>query len=128
MKRLFAMIIALVMAVSMTALACAAEAPTAVNDVTTEQSISPRINWDGTAWLVTKNFTTITTSNNLFNDGNNAGKVTLRVLNQKGEQVGNTKVVAPGESVRLDQIPHDSGTYRIQGKATIEGNYYFDID
>jgi lipoprotein len=47
MKRLFAMIIVLVMAVSMTTLACAAEAPTAVNDVATEQSISPRIDWDG---------------------------------------------------------------------------------
>ena len=135
MKRLFAMIIALVMAVSMTALACAAEAPTAVNDVTAEQSISPRINWDGTAWLVTDHFTTITTSDNIFNDsplvisdGNNASNVTLRVLNEKGEQVGDTKVVAPGKSVRSDQIPHDSGTYRIQGKATIEGNYYFDID
>lgn len=64
----------------------------------------------------------------LFSDGNNAGDVTIRVLNENGEMVGGTKTVSPGSSVRLDVIPFDSGTYRIQGKATVEGNYYFDID
>lgn len=136
MKRLFAIIISLIIAVSMATSVSAEEFPTDTYDFKSEHGITPRINWDGTAWLVTTGFCTITTSNNIFNDsplvisdGNNAGVVTLRVLNEKGEQVGDTKDVSPGKSVRLDQIPHDSGTYRIQGKAKkVEGNYYFDID
>lgn len=135
MKRVFALIVALVMVASMTTSAYAVEASTAAYKTETQQSATPRINWGGTAYLTTTGYCNITDSNNFFNDsplvisdGNNPGDVTLRVLNESGLQVGGLKVVEPGQSVRLDSIPHDSGTYRIQGKATVEGSYYFDID
>lgn len=134
MKRLVAFALALVLMASTTVSASAAEIPDNTSVTVAEQTVTPRINWDGTAWLVTTGFCTITTSDNLFDDaplvisdGNNAGVVTIRVLNEKGVQVGSEKDVAPGDSIRLDMIPAGSGTYRIQGKAEVEGNYYFDI-
>lgn len=134
MKKLFSFALALVLMLSLCIPAYAAEIPDATLATAAEQTVTPRINWDGTAWLETDSFCTITTSDNWFDDaplvisdGNNAGDVTIRVLNQKGVQVGSTKTVSPGSSVRLDTIPSGSGTYRIQGKAKVEGNYYFDI-
>lgn len=134
MKKLVAFALALVLMASMSVPAYASEIPDNTSVTVAEQTVTPRINWDGTAWLVTTGFCTITTSNNWFDDaplvisdGNNAGDVTIRVLNEKGVQVGSEKTVPPGGSIRLDSIPFDSGTYRIQGKAEVEGNYYFDI-
>ena len=135
MKRLVAFALALVLMASTSVSASAAEIPDNTSAAVVEQTVTPRINWDGTAWLVTTDFCTITTSNNWFDDaplvisdGNNAGPVTIRVLNEKGLQVGSEKTVEPGDSIRLDTIPAGSGTYRIQGKALEEaGNYYFDI-
>ncbi len=130
MKKLVAFALVIVLMVSMAVPAYAAEIP----DTAVEQTATPRINWDGTAWLGTTGYYTITTSNNWFDDaplvisdGNNAGDVTIQVLNEQGVRVGSRKTVSPGESVRLDSIPYDSGTYRIQGKAEVEGTYYFDI-
>ena len=80
-------------------------------------------------------YVNITSSNNIFpdsplvtSDANNPGNVTIRVINEKGAQVGETKTIAPGSSVRLDQIPAFSGTYTIQGKASVAGTYTFNID
>lgn len=46
----------------------------------------------------------------------------------KGNQIGSTKSVLPGEDVVLDQIPAFSGTYTIQGKASVDGTYTFNVD
>lgn len=137
MKRIYAFILSMVMVISMASTAFAAELPSSgyKEIAASEREVTPRIKWNGTAWLTTSGFCTITTSNNIFDDdplvesdGNNAGDVTIRVLNEKGQQVGSTKTVSPGSSVRLDMIPANSGTYRIQGKASVEGNYAFNID
>ena len=61
-------------------------------------------------------------------DANNPGTVTLRVIDDKGKQVGSTKTVSPGKDVVLDQIPALSGTYTIQGKASVAGTYTFNVD
>lgn len=137
MKKIFAFILSIAMVVSMSTTAFAAEIPTSGSDnaANLEQMVAPRIKWDGTAWLGTDAFYTIVTSDNIFDDaplvksdGNNAGDVTIRVLNEDGDPVGSTKTVSPGSSVRLDTIPSDSGIYRIQGKAKVTGNYKFNID
>lgn len=108
--------------------------PTAATTAATE-SVSPCIYWTGTAKLNTTDYVNITSSNNIFpdsplvtSDANNPGNVTIRVINEKGAQVGETKTIAPGSSVRLDQIPAFSGTYTIQGKASVAGTYTFNID
>lgn len=97
--------------------------------------IQPRINWSGTAKLNTTSYQNITSSNNIFpdsptvtSDANNPGKVTLRVIDDKGKQIGSTKTVSPGDDVVLDQIPALSGTYTIQGKASVAGTYTFNVD
>ena len=61
-------------------------------------------------------------------DANNPGTVTLRVIDDKGKQVGSTKTVSPGKDVVLDQIPALSGTYTIQWKASVAGTYTFNVD
>lgn len=80
-------------------------------------------------------YNNIATSNNLFPDqpivysnGNNPGTVLIRVLDDKGQVVGNVKRVAPDSSVRLDTIPAMSGTYTIQGQTAVSGNYTFTIN
>ena len=97
--------------------------------------VQPRINWSGTAKLNTTSYQNITSSNNIFpdsptvtSDANNPGKVTLRVVDDKGKQIGSTKSVLPGEDVVLDQIPAFSGTYTIQGKASVDGTYTFNVN
>lgn len=105
-------------------------------DIPTEYTeIQPRINWSGTAKLNTTSYQNITSSNNVFpdsptvtSDANNPGKVTLRVIDDKGKQIGSTKTVSPGDDVVLDQIPAFSGTYTIQGKASVAGTYTFNVD
>lgn len=105
------------------------------NSSSDEHQITPYINWDGSANLVTHLFSNITSSNNWFNDSpkvisniNNPGLVYLRVMSSNGSQIGDVKIVAPGKSVVLDEIPFNSGTYTIQGMGTVSGAYYFDID
>jgi hypothetical protein len=101
----------------------------------TYTTVQPRINWTGTAKLNTTSYQNITSSNNVFpdsptvtSDANNPGTVTLRVIDDKGKQVGSTKTVSPGKDVVLDQIPALSGTYTIQGKASVAGTYTFNVD
>ena len=88
----------------------------------TYTTVQPRINWTGTAKLNTTSYQNITS------DANNPGTVTLRVIDDKGKQVGSTKTVSPGKDVVLDQIPALSGTYTIQGKASVAGTYTFNVD
>lgn len=78
----------------------------------------------------------MTSSNNIFNDSpkvtrdaNNAGKIRVMIVNSKGAQVGKTKDVSPGKSVRMDQIPWNSGTYTLKAKALSKsGTYRIGID
>lgn len=125
MKKFVSMALALTVAASMAVPAFAASEPVAPQNEPTAatESVSPCI------------YVNITSSNNIFpdsplvtSDANNPGNVTIRVINEKGAQVGETKTIAPGSSVRLDQIPAFSGTYTIQGKASVAGTYTFNID
>lgn len=140
MKKFLSVILSLVMVSMLSVCAYAAE-PVPSNDLaptsTAQEEISPRIYWNGTAQLSTGSWNNITASNNIFpdsplitSDPKNPGTVTVRVLNDKGEQVGGTKTMQPGESARLDQIPAFSGTYTIQGKVILGygGTYKFIVD
>lgn len=139
MKKIFSIALSLAMVFTLTATAFAAE-PTASREapiVTTQNEVSPRINWSGTAELTKTTWNNITSSNNFFpdsplitSDSNNPGTVTVRVLNGDGNQVGGTKTMRPGESARLDQIPAFSGTYTIQGMVFtgVAGTYTFTVD
>ena len=137
MKKFVSMALALTVAASMAVPAFAASEPVAPQNEPTAatESVSPCTYWTGTAKLNTTDYVNITSSNNIFpdsplvtSDANNPGNVTIRVINEKGAQVGETKTIAPGSSVRLDQIPAFSGTYTIQGKASVAGTYTFNID
>ena len=128
MKKFVSMALALTVAASMAVPAFAASEPVAPQNEPTAatESVSPCIYWTGTAKLNTTDYVNITSSNNIFpdsplvtSDANNPGNVTIRVINEKGAQ---------GSSVRLDQIPAFSGTYTIQGKASVAGTYTFNID
>ena len=119
MKKFVSMALALTVAASMAVPAFAASEPVAPQNEPTAatESVSPCIYWTGTAKLNTTDYVNITSSNNIFpdsplvtSDANNPGNVTIRVINEKGAQVGETKTIAPGSSVRLDQIPAFSGT------------------
>ena len=131
MKKFVSMALALTVAASMAVPAFAASEPVAPQNEPTAatESVSPCIYWTGTAKLNTTDYVNITSSNNIFPDSPLVtSDVTIRVINEKGAQVGETKTIAPGSSVRLDQIPAFSGTYTIQGKASVAGTYTFNID
>ena len=137
MKKILAMLLAMIMAFSMSATAFAAEVsePVIKEAPVTEETVTPRIYWNGTAILNTTNYENITSSNNIFKDSpvvtsnaNNASYVYIRVIDGDGAQIGSTKIVWPGKSVTLDAIPAFSGTYTIQGKAGVSGTYTFNVD
>lgn len=137
MKKFFSLLLAMIMVFSMSATAFAAEIsePVIKETPAAEETVTPRIYWNGTAILNTTNYQNITSSNNIFKDSpvvtsnaNNASYVYIRVIDGKGAQIGNTKIVWPGESVTLDAIPAFSGTYTIQGKAGVSGTYTFNVD
>ena len=142
MKKLPAIVLSLALASALSTSAFAAE-PVQMNNVsadvssmiTTQAEKSPRIKWTGTAQLNPDVYSNITASNNIFPDSplitsssKNPGIVTVRVINSKGNQVGGTKTMRPGESARLDRIPANSGTYTIQGYAEVAGEYTFSVD
>lgn len=96
-----------------------------------------RVNWSGTAYISDASYTNVTSSNNLFNDrpevtnnAGNSGTLSFRIINSKGEIVGSSKSCAVGSSVRMDEIPFNSGTYTLQAKAGSgkAGNYSIKID
>lgn len=100
-----------------------------------EPVIVPYINWSGSAYISKDNWSNITSSNNFFkdspkitNNSNNPGDLTVRVLNSKGAQVGSSKTVKLGKTVKLDQIPAFSGTYTIQAKSTKAGYHTIKVD
>lgn len=87
--------------------------------------------WSGSAYVSTKHYCNVTSSNNFFpdspkvtNSANNPGKIYVRILNSSGQQVGRTKTIAVGKSVTMDQIPAFSGTYTLQAKAVTSSGYY----
>lgn len=101
----------------------------------TQEDIQPRLDVDVDAHL-SDSWTNIVTDDNWLNavvtvesHGNNIAIVWLRVLNEDGQQVGSEKKVSPGYSVKMDKIPHVSGTYVLQGQVLYgnEGNYTFHI-
>lgn len=107
----------------------------AINPYEVEQinEIYPRISWSGSAYI-SRAWTNITASNNLFNDSpkvtnnaSNVGTLSIRVINGKGAQVGSVKTVGPGQTVTLDKIPAISGTYTIQGYSGTPGTYTLSI-
>ena len=80
-----------------------------------------KVKWKGTAYLSKGNWCNVTSSNNIFPDspkvtnyGSNPSTIKVRILNSNGAQVGETKSIAPGQTVRLDRIPAFSGTYTLQ--------------
>lgn len=94
--------------------------------------IQRRVNWSGSAYISDTAYTNVTSSNNLFNDkpevtnqAGNSGTLSFRIVNSKGEIVGSAKSCAVGSSVKMDEIPYNSGTYTLQAKAgTGKADYY----
>ena len=73
----------------------------------------------------------VTSSNNIFPDSpkvtnydSNPSTIKVRILNSNGAQVGETKSIAPGQTVRLDRIPAFSGTYTLQACPDGDSGYY----
>ncbi|MGN0513768.1 MAG: hypothetical protein ACI4GD_05765 [Lachnospiraceae bacterium] len=102
---------------------------------TIEHLFNPRINWSGSVYLVASQWCNVTASNNIFADSptvtsdiSNPGSIFVRVINASGEIVGSTYAVAPGNSIVLDRIPANSGTYTIQARATVTGYHYISVD
>lgn len=122
-------------ATSVTAFAATIPSQTETN-VDTNKDVQPRVKWTGKARLGTGVYYNVTSSNNIFadspkvtNHAGNPGKIRVRVINSKGEQVGSTKDIKAGSSVRLDKIPAFSGTYTLQAKALDKsGSYTITID
>ena len=62
-------------------------------------------------------------------DDDNLGAVYIRVLNDKGEIICDSILVAPGEMIALSEIPAFGGTCTIQGKAAeANGEYTFTVN
>lgn len=101
-----------------------------------ENIVQPRVNWTGKARLSTNAYYNVTSSNNIFRDepkvtnhAGNPGKIKVRIINSKGEQVGKAKEIDTGKSVKMDKIPALSGTYTLQAKTLDEsGSYTITID
>lgn len=90
-----------------------------------------KVKWKGTAYLSKGNWCNVTSSNNIFPDspkvtnyGSNPSTIKVRILNSNGAQVGETKSIAPGQTVRLDRIPAFSGTYTLQACPDGDSGYY----
>lgn len=135
-KTMSACVLAVVMACSTTS-AFAASTDVEIPESSQSQPVivQPRIYFNGTARLTAGKWCNVTSSNNFFADdplvtsnANNPGAVSLRVVNANGAQIGSTKKVSPGKSVRLDEIPAFSGTYTIQAYTEVGGVYTFVID
>lgn len=111
--------------------AFAAPAPNYTEMSMENTDIQPRVNWTGKARLGTSVYYNVTSSNNIFRDSpkvtnhsGNPGRIKVRIINSKGEQVGKAKEIKAGSSVRMDRIPALSGTYTLQAKALDkEGSY-----
>ena len=90
-----------------------------------------KVKWKGTAYLSKGNWCNVTSSNNIFPDspkvtnyGSNPSTIKVRIINSNGAQVGETKSIAPGQTVRLDRIPAFSGTYTLQACPDGDSGYY----
>ena len=98
--------------------------------------VEPQVNWSGNAYLTTAAYSNVTSSNNVFNDrptvtndSGNLGTITVKIVNSSGEQIGGTKTISKGKSVKLDSIPWNSGTYTLKAKASSKnGTYRISID
>jgi hypothetical protein len=107
-----------------------------VSSIEQTHSIRPLVNWSGNAYLTTSAFSNVTSSNNIFsnrptvtNDVSNAGSIKVKIVNASGKQVGATKTIGKGKSVKLDTIPWNSGTYTLKAMAvTKNGTYRIAID
>lgn len=134
-KKVGLFVSASILALSLGGTSSAVAAPAGQKDLAKDQIIVPYVNWSGSAYLSKNNYTNITSSNNVFNDSpkvtngaDSPGSVTVRIVNGKGEVVGSAQTIQAGSSVRLDQIPWNSGTYTLQGKGSVAGTYYISID
>lgn len=90
-----------------------------------------KVKWKGTAYLSKGNWCNVTSSNNIFPDSpkvtnydSNTSTIKVRIINSNGAQVGETKSIAPGQTVRLDRIPAFSGTYTLQACPDGDSGYY----
>ncbi|MGG0645091.1 hypothetical protein ABE021_14300 [Sporosarcina gallistercoris] len=102
----------------------------------TSTEIQPRVKWSGNAYITTTGYSNVTTSNNFFsdspsvtNDSGNNGAILVKIVNSSGNQVGTTKEVGKGKTVKMDKIPWNSGSYTLKAKAvTKNGSYLITID
>lgn len=90
-----------------------------------------KVKWKGAAYLSKGNWCNVTSSNNIFPDSpkvtnydSNPSTIKVRIINSNGAQVGETKSIAPGQTVRLDRIPAFSGTYTLQACPDGDSGYY----
>lgn len=68
------------------------------------------------------------TSPMVTSDEGNLGDVYIRVLDDKGQIICDSILVAPGETIPLSEISAFSGTCTIQGKASnVVGEYTFAV-
>ncbi len=99
--------------------------------ITQSNTIQPRVNWTGNAYISNENWCNITSSNNFFpdspkvtNHAGNPGTIKVRVIDNTGKQIGNEKTIKVGNSTTLDQIPAFSGTYTLQAKASKDSGIF----
>lgn len=81
---------------------------------------------------VDNGFYNVTGENNTFIDSpkigldsGSPGGVSIRVASSSGEQVGEVKKIAPGESIILNGMPAYIGYYTIQAKADTDENFNY---
>ena len=93
--------------------------------------ITPIVNWSGQAYLTTSAYSSVTSSNNVFNDRptvtngtGSPGPIKVKIVNADGKQVGTVKEVGKGKSVKLDTIPWNSGTYTLRAMAVNKDGQY----
>lgn len=97
--------------------------------ISQNNNIQPRWSWSGNVYLDSANYCNITTYNNFWrdspkvtNDASNKHSITVRAINESGKIVASAVTIAPGETVKLDQIKAFQGKITFQAKA-IDGYY-----
>lgn len=93
------------------------------------RSFSPLAN------LTTYSWNNVMGANNVVSDRpqitnllNNPGAITVRVVQSlTGDIISQEQTLDLGQSVRLDRIPWNSGSYTLQAKATVDGSYRINV-
>ena len=118
MKKMIAIILALSMALALTA--CHSSEDSAVN-------YSANLDTD-VFYNIGACTSVISASPVILSDEKNSGDVYIRLVDGDGGIIGSVIVVSPGQTVTLDDISAISGTCTIQGKAVeADGEYTFTV-